>query len=84
MEAGHVPGGTRRNPSDVEADVVFPGGLSEEDRIVLADAQTSGGLLMCVEPSRLDAALAHLTGSSTPHAVIGEVVPGDPGKIEVA
>jgi selenide,water dikinase len=84
VAAGHVPGGTRRNLSDVASDVVFRDDLSEEHRIVLSDAQTSGGLLMCVEPSRLDTALAHLAASGTPHAVIGEVVPGDPGQIEVA
>ena len=48
LRAGYVPGGTRRN-----LDWVIPhtdtGGLSEEDLLLLADAQTSGGLLVAGE-----------------------------------
>jgi selenide, water dikinase len=58
--AGHLPGGSRRN-----LDWVRPhtdtGGLAEEDLLLLADAQTSGGLLVAGE----------LPGA----AVIGELVP---------
>jgi selenide, water dikinase len=46
--AGHMPGGSRRN-----LDWVLPhadaGGLAEEDLLLLADAQTSGGLLVAGE-----------------------------------
>jgi selenide,water dikinase len=48
LQAGYVPGGSRRN-----LDWVIPhtdtGGLSEEDLLLLADAQTSGGLLVAGE-----------------------------------
>jgi len=60
MRAGYLPGGSRRN-----LDWVLPhtdiGGTSEEDLLLLADAQTSGGLLVAGE----------LPGA----AVIGELVP---------
>ncbi len=48
LEAGYVPGGTRRN-LDWVIPHTDPGGLSEEDLLLLADAQTSGGLLVAGE-----------------------------------
>jgi selenide, water dikinase len=46
-----VPGGTRRNLASVEAVMDWTEGLDPAQRLVLADAQTSGGLLIAVEPS---------------------------------
>src|SRR5205085_234176 len=46
-----VPGGTRRNLTSVEAVVDWSERLTEHHRLVLADAQTSGGLLIAVAPS---------------------------------
>ena len=46
--AGHVPGGTKRNLDWVRPHTDF-GGLTEEDLLLLADAQTSGGLLVAGE-----------------------------------
>jgi selenide, water dikinase len=45
---GMIPGGTRRNLESVSA-MLDPGGSDEVDRILLADAQTSGGLLVAVD-----------------------------------
>jgi selenide,water dikinase len=45
---GFVSGGTRRNLSWVSPHTDF-GGVAEEDRLLLADAQTSGGLLVAGE-----------------------------------
>ncbi len=82
VEAGHVPGGTRRNLEDVGPDVDF-GSLDKETRTVLADAQTSGGLLIAVTPDRLDALLQGLRGAAPVAAVVGTVEDGAPGKIVV-
>ena len=57
---GYVPGGTRRN-LDWVAPHTDTGGLGEEDLLLLADAQTSGGLLIAGE----------IPGAP----VIGELVP---------
>ncbi len=46
--AGYVPGGTRRNLDWVVPHADF-GDLAEEDLLLLADAQTSGGLLIAGE-----------------------------------
>jgi selenide,water dikinase len=54
------------------------------DRLILADAQTSGGLLIAVAPERESALLEELERNATPaRAVIGELLPGDPGAIEI-
>ena len=44
ITAGHIPGGTRRNLGDLEDRLDF-GDKDEATRLILADAQTSGGLL---------------------------------------
>lgn len=82
-EAGHVPGGTRRNLEDLAGDLDFADSVDEVTRILLADAQTSGGLLMCVAPDRLTALLTDLEGDTPSASVIGEVVQGQPGTIRI-
>ena len=56
--------------------------LSEEDKTVLSDAQTSGGLLISVSPNKT----AHLMNTLALHgvteaAIIGMVVDAHPGTI---
>jgi selenide,water dikinase len=75
---GVVPGGTRRNLANLEGKVVWGPGVDEVDRLVLADAQTSGGLLIAVPPDKAAALRAALLARGTPaHAEIGELVEGD-------
>jgi selenide,water dikinase len=47
--AGYISGGTRRNLDWVAPHTRFAGSLSETERLLLADAQTSGGLLVAGE-----------------------------------
>jgi selenide,water dikinase len=71
---GCVPGGTRANLELAAATTRF-GGVAEVQRVVLADAQTSGGLLLCVRPRRLAAVMAALRRHRTPAAaVVGRIV----------
>ncbi|MDX6248567.1 MAG: selenide, water dikinase [Kribbellaceae bacterium] len=63
LAAGFVPGGSRRNLDWVRDSLTAS--VSEEELLLLADAQTSGGLLVAGE----------LPG----HPVIGELVVGPPG-----
>ena len=49
-----VPGGARDNFAFQQAKVRFPPLLPEEDALLLADPQTSGGLLMFVPADRAD------------------------------
>lgn len=79
---GIVPGGSVANLEHFGKVVVFPAGLPKDIQLVLADAQTNGGLLAAV-PKR-DAAKAEraLSRVGVEGALIGELVPGRPG-IEV-
>jgi selenide, water dikinase len=81
--AGHVPGGTKRNLADLEAHLDFADDLDEVTRLLLGDAQTSGGLLMCVAPDRADALIEDLAGTAPAAAVIGEIVEGEAGRISI-
>lgn len=81
---GFVPGGTRRNLADLGDAVRWDATLPEPLRILLADAQTSGGLLIAVPAERVGDLVAALEAAGTPAAaVIGEVVEGEPGRIIV-
>ncbi len=79
-----VPGGTRANLRYMEDKVVWGKEISEDDKLMLADAQTSGGLLIAVSPDKLDGLLAGLVARGVEtRAVIGEVVEGEQGRIFV-
>jgi selenide, water dikinase len=79
-----VPGGTRSNLKYVSDKVTWSEGISEEEKLILADAQTSGGLLIAVPAGKLDTLLKGLAerGVET-RALIGEITAGDAGKITV-
>jgi len=83
VAAGHVPGGTTRNLDDLQESVSFAGSVDSLTRTLLGDAQTSGGLLMCVPPDRVEELLSNLADRSPVAAVIGEIVAGEPGHISV-
>ena len=83
VSEGHVPGGTRRNLEDLAQDVTFASSVEPELRTLVADAQTSGGLLLAVAPDKLDELLAALAGSSPVAAVIGTLEEGEAGRVVV-
>ena len=74
-QRGLIPGGTRRNLTWI-ADHTEPGDVEELDQLLLADAQTSGGLVFGVDPSGTDAVLARLADTAHTAAHIGSVSPG--------
>jgi selenide, water dikinase len=80
--SGHIPGGTTRNLADTAEDVTWDPGVPSPLRLLMADAQTSGGLLLCVAPDRVSDLLARSEGG-IPAAVIGEVTTGRAGAISV-
>ncbi len=82
---GVVPGGSRRNLEYVADHVSWDASLGETDRLLLCDAQTSGGLLIAVRPENEARLVADLEANGAPAAaVVGELVAGEPGHIEVA
>ncbi len=75
IELGSVPEGTRQNLYATTV-VVAWGNTGETRRILLTDAQTSGGLLLCVAQARLEKVQKILEKARTPcAAVIGRIVP---------
>jgi len=82
--AGHIPGGTSRNLDDVAPDVRFAASVDPVTRTLMADAQTSGGLLMCVPDDAMKGLLADLYGVTPAAAVVGEITEGEAGRIDVA
>ena len=69
-----IAGGTRRNARHAAAFTSFGDRVDPRREVLCADAMTSGGLLIAVAASRAN----EISGT-----VIGEVLDGDPGTIEV-
>ena len=72
---GIIPGGTERNLAAVAPDVEWPTDFPEAGRLLLADAQTSGGLVISVPAARTDELIAAIQREGAPCAlVIGHVI----------
>jgi len=79
-----VPGGTLDNLEHVSPFVDWAPGLSRVDRLLLADAQTSGGLLIAVAADRVEALLQALrAGGAEGGWRVGRVVSRGPGRVRV-
>jgi selenide, water dikinase len=83
LAEGMVAGGTQRNLAFVAPDVEF-GDLPDAERLLLADAQTSGGLLLSVAPDRAQQLVEACAVHGTPiAAIIGEMTESDVGRITI-
>jgi len=75
IEQSCVPEGSRQNLYAATVAVDW-GSTNEASRILLTDAQTSGGLLLCVAEAKLEKVRNILRKARTPSAVvIGKIVP---------
>ncbi|MDH3222332.1 MAG: AIR synthase-related protein, partial [Gemmatimonadota bacterium] len=83
VESGHIPGGTRRNLADAEPNTHYGSDVDEPLRILLSDAQTSGGLLIAVAPDGAEGLLAALQEAGVIAARIGQMFEGPPGRIDI-
>jgi selenium donor protein len=82
--ANVIPGGTRDNLAYVEPHVIWDGGISEVHKLLLADAQTSGGLLIAVPKEKLGTLIQALEARKVEIiAHIGQFTRPGPGKISV-
>jgi len=76
IESGCVPGGSLKNLTHASASTDFADNITESDKIVYADAQTSGGLLLSVPDGNLSAVMETLEETNAPCAVIiGKTIP---------
>ena len=71
LRRGHRPGGSVRNAAAFRKRVELA--VSEEDFLLVCDAQTSGGLLMTVSPEREAALLSRFRESGLFYAKIGSI-----------
>jgi len=80
---GVVPGAVERNSEYVGDDLSVADGVPEAAVLLGYDAQTSGGLMICVPQERHEKLLAALTARGTMAATIGRIVGPSDGKIVV-
>lgn len=78
IASGMIPEGAYNNLKFFEGEVEYPRGFSEDEKLLLADPQTSGGLLITLAADRLDV----FRKMAVPCTVIGRVEKGK-GKIRV-
>lgn len=76
LAAGIAPGGTRDNAAEHAAFTTFAPDVTADDRLLLSDAQTSGGLLIAVAPNDLSILRAKLQEDGVLDAVVGHVEGG--------
>lgn len=75
LEAGYVPGGSRRNAQYVSDQFSIATELAENDFLLLCDAQTSGGLLIAVPAEKVVALSLTLQQQGVLSAEIGTIIP---------
>jgi selenide,water dikinase len=79
-----VPGGTLNNLAFVEKQVTFAPGVSRVQQLILADAQTSGGLLISLPATNTERLLSSLQAAGVVDAAaIGQVTDRGTGRIVV-
>jgi selenide,water dikinase len=83
IDRGCVPGGTESNLAAAESFVKWIN-ISDRQKILLADAQTSGGLLLCVPPKKLAAVRRILKSTGDRADVIGTFIKAASPHIVVA
>jgi selenide,water dikinase len=84
IEKDCVPGGTRANLENARPFVQW-NGVDERTRVLLADAQTSGGLLLCVSPKKLSRVMECLKARRTlAAAVVGRIEASRQPRIQVS
>lgn len=74
IELGCIPGAAFRNLEYAEPDCYFDPTLDYNHKMLLCDAQTSGGMLICVTENKAEAMIADLKKAGYPHStLIGQV-----------
>lgn len=74
-EAEFIPGGSQRNLAHA-SERLEQGDVDDLTAVLLADAQTSGGLVFGVDPERLDSVLSELAETGHIAAAIGSTTDG--------
>jgi cysteine desulfurase len=83
VELGEVPGGTRANADHARRFTEFSGEVGGTARLILADAQTSGGLLASVSSEELEELVARCASAGVGGVVVGRITGAGTGRIRV-
>tara|TARA_Y100001970_G_C14217407_1_gene850509 strand:+ start:1508 stop:2416 length:909 start_codon:yes stop_codon:yes gene_type:complete len=79
-ELGIIPGGTKRNHDYIKHDVSFHTSLSQTQKLLTSDAQTSGGLLISLNP---EDAKTYVDSIYTEAKIIGQITKNSSNLISV-
>lgn len=75
ISSGMIPGGTMKNKENYSCGVEKKQGIPSEQEIILYDAQTSGGLLLAIEPEQAEKAKTILYQQGfTLSQIIGKII----------
>jgi selenide,water dikinase len=81
---GIAPGGTYKNLEYLQNDIIWDNSISVEAQLILADAQTSGGLLIAVPSEKAHPLVTALEQAQVPVvAIVGEIVADPACRIQV-
>ena len=84
IQRGSVPGGTKANLSAIGDQTTWAEFITDTDKLLLCDAQTSGGLLIVVDESEVLNLRKELEKNNTlTAAIVGEITENEEALIEV-
>ena len=84
LEDEVAPGGTHRNLESCAESVSWSDGVTEIDKLLMCDPQTSGGLLFSLPEDAVDGLLADLNRRGVVGTVVGEVTSFNGNAVNVA
>ena len=74
---GHFPGGSADNKLFFGDHVTFDPGIDEYKQWLLFDAQTSGGLLLAMQPEKIEGFMSRAAQENQGAWLVGEIVDGE-------
>jgi selenide,water dikinase len=83
IEAGLIPGGSRRNLAFADEWTHWDHGVAHLHRVVATDAQTSGGLLLAVSPEKSDELTRAIRDGGGIAATVGRLIDDAAGTVRV-
>jgi selenide,water dikinase len=78
------PGGSRANLLSVEPEMYWHGDFKKYEKLILTDAQTSGGLLIAVKPDLAEKLETEMKSREIDYSLIGEIAERSSWRIKVA
>ncbi len=76
VSSGIAPKGAHNNLKFFSEKVTFPDGFTKEEKLILSDPQTSGGLLIAIQRDRINKFEQIAKKEKMPYWKIGEVIKG--------